>query len=93
MANELADDLAKLDPSNSETYHKNAQAYIDTLAPLQEKVQKLKQSSGVKIDVSEPIFDYMAKALNLTVNDVGFSLATMKGMTLLLLMSFGCIPI
>ncbi len=75
LANKLADDLAKLDPSNAKTYQKNAQAYIDTLAPLQEKVQKIKQSSGAKIDVSEPVFDYMASALNLTVNDERFSKA------------------
>jgi zinc/manganese transport system substrate-binding protein len=79
LANKLADDLAKLDPSQAETYHKNAQTFIASLAPLQEKVQKLKQTSGVKIDVSEPVFDYMANAINLSVNDAKFSKAIDEG--------------
>lgn len=79
LANKLADDLAKLDPSKGETYHKNAQTFIASLAPLQEKAQKLKQTSGVKIDVSEPVFDYMANALNLSVNDTKFSKAIDNG--------------
>jgi zinc/manganese transport system substrate-binding protein len=79
LAKKLADDLAKLDPSHAQTYQKNAQTYVDSLAPLQEKVQKLKQTSGAKIDVSEPVFDYMANALNLEVNDQKFSLAIDNG--------------
>jgi zinc/manganese transport system substrate-binding protein len=79
LANKLADDLAKLDPSKGETYHKNAQTFIASLAPFQEKAQKLKQTSGVKIDVSEPVFDYMANALNLSVNDTKFSKAIDNG--------------
>jgi zinc/manganese transport system substrate-binding protein len=79
LAKKLADDLAKLDPSQAQTYQKNAQTYIDSLAPLQEKVKKLKQTSGTKIDVSEPVFDYMANALNLEVNDQKFSFAIDNG--------------
>jgi zinc/manganese transport system substrate-binding protein len=79
LAKKLAADLAKLDPSHEQTYQKNAQTYIDSLAPLQGKVQKLKQTFGVKIDVSEPVFDYMASALNLEVNNQKFSLAIDNG--------------
>jgi zinc/manganese transport system substrate-binding protein len=79
LAKKLANDLAKVDPSHAQTYQKNAQKYIDSLAPLQEKVQKLKQTPGVKIAVSEPVFDYMANALNLEVNDEKFSLAIDNG--------------
>lgn len=79
LAKKIADDLAKLDPSHAQTYQKNAQTYITSLAPLQEKVQKLKQTAGAKIDVSEPIFDYMANALNLDINDQKFSQAIDNG--------------
>jgi zinc/manganese transport system substrate-binding protein len=79
LANKLANDLAKLDPSQAETYHRNAQTFIASLTPLQEKVQKLKQTTGVKIDVSEPVFDYMANAINLSVNDAKFSKAIDEG--------------
>jgi zinc/manganese transport system substrate-binding protein len=79
LAMKIADDLGKLDPSQAQTYQKNAQTFIDSLAPLQEKVQKLKQTSGTKIDVSEPVFDYMANALNLDINDQKFSKAIDNG--------------
>lgn len=79
LAKKLADDLEKIDPSQAQTYQKNAQTFIASLAPLREKVQKLKQASGAKIDVSEPVFDYMANALNLEVNDQKFSKAIDNG--------------
>jgi zinc/manganese transport system substrate-binding protein len=79
LATKLADDLAKIDPSESDAFHQRAQAYITSLDPLKEKVQQLKQTSATKIDVSEPIFDYMAEALNLTINDAKFSKAIDEG--------------
>jgi zinc/manganese transport system substrate-binding protein len=79
LAYKLADNLAKLDPSQAQTYHKNAQTFIASLVKFQKKVQKLKQISGVKIDVSEPVFDYMANALNMSVNDPKFSKAIDEG--------------
>jgi len=79
LANKLADDFAKADPKHAEEYQSNAQVFITSIAPLEEKVQKLKQASGEKIDVSEPVFDYMANALNLSVNDERFSLAIDEG--------------
>jgi zinc/manganese transport system substrate-binding protein len=79
LAKKLADDLSKVDPSQAKTFQKNAQTFIASLAPLQEKVQKLKQTNGAKIDVSEPVFDYMANALNLSVNDPKFSKAIDEG--------------
>jgi zinc/manganese transport system substrate-binding protein len=78
LANKLADDLAKLDPSHAGEFQKNAQTYIASLEPLKEKVQKLKQS-GTQIDVSERIFDYMAAALNLSIHDSRFSKAIDEG--------------
>jgi zinc/manganese transport system substrate-binding protein len=79
LAKKLANDLAKIDPSRAQTYQKNAQVFISSLAPLQEKVQKLKQTSKAKIDVSEPVFDYMANAINLEINDEKFSRAIDNG--------------
>lgn len=79
LATSLADKLAKIDPSHAKAYHQRAKAYIASLSPLTEKVQKLKQSSATPIDVSEPIFDYMAKSLNLKINDVKFAKAIDEG--------------
>jgi zinc/manganese transport system substrate-binding protein len=78
LANRLADELTKLDPSGDQIFHKNAQTYISSLDPIKAKVQKLQQS-GIKIAVSEPVFDYMAIALNLSINDTKFAKAINEG--------------
>ncbi|MDQ7093774.1 zinc ABC transporter substrate-binding protein [Desulfosporosinus sp. PR] len=79
LASKLADDLGKLDPANSEDYQKRAKDYIATMAPLTDKAAKIKQGSPVSIDVSEPVFDYMAESLNLQVNNPKFALAVEEG--------------
>ncbi|MDB5083447.1 MAG: Periplasmic solute binding protein [Bacilli bacterium] len=75
LANKIADDLAKIDPGSDQMYHQNAQAFAASLDPLTQQVQKLKQASPTLIDVSEPVFDYMAAALNLTIGDPKFEKA------------------
>ncbi len=79
LAIKLADDLSKLDPTQKEAFNKRAQTFIKSLDPLKEKVQKLKQESATNISVSEPIFDYMAQALNLKINDSKFARAIDEG--------------
>ncbi|SEB61607.1 zinc ABC transporter substrate-binding protein [Paenibacillus sp. GP183] len=78
LANKIADELTKLDPSGDQNFHKNAQAYITSLDSIKAKIQKLKQS-GAKIAVSETIFDYMAAAMNLTINNTKFGKAINDG--------------
>ncbi|MBV7508861.1 zinc ABC transporter substrate-binding protein [Bacillus sp. sid0103] len=79
LATKMADNLSKLDPTQKEAFNKRAQTYIKSLDPLKEKVQKLKQESATNISVSEPIFDYMAQALNLKINDSKFARAIDEG--------------
>jgi zinc/manganese transport system substrate-binding protein len=79
LANSLADQLAKLDPSQSDGYQQRAKDYIASLSPLTDKVNNLKQSSPILIDVSEPIFDYMAESLNLKINSTEFAKAIDEG--------------
>ncbi|MDR6997743.1 metal ABC transporter solute-binding protein, Zn/Mn family [Neobacillus niacini] len=79
LAIKIADDLSKLDPTHKEDFNQRAQSYIKSLEPLKEKVQELKQQSATNIDVSEPVFDYMAKALNLKVNNSKFARAIDEG--------------
>lgn len=78
-AKDLAEKLGKLDPVNAATYIKQADAYILTLAPVTDLAKELKQAVAVPIAVSEPVFDYMAEALNLTVTDKKFELAAEEG--------------
>jgi zinc/manganese transport system substrate-binding protein len=79
LATKIADELAKLDPNQADAYHKRAQDYISTLSPISELIQKIKQSSATPIDVSEPVFDYMATALNLKPGDLKFAKAIEDG--------------
>jgi zinc/manganese transport system substrate-binding protein len=78
LANKIADELTKLDPSGDQIFHKNAQTYISSLNPIKAKIEKIKQTGG-KIDVSESIFDYMADALNLSINNKKFGKAINDG--------------
>jgi zinc/manganese transport system substrate-binding protein len=75
LADALADKLTQIDPSGADAYKKGAQDYKASLAPLNDLVQKLKQSSQAPIAVSEPVFDYMAEALNFKIENSKFSKA------------------
>jgi zinc/manganese transport system substrate-binding protein len=79
LAEKLASDLAKLDPGHASDYTQRAQAYISSLAPLNDKIARLKQSTPMLIDVSEPVFGYMADALNFKTNDPKFAKAIEEG--------------
>lgn len=74
----LADQLSKLDPTHKDIYRKQADAYKASLAPFAGLVKELKQTSPVPVAVSEPVFDYMTEALNLTVTDKKFSMAAQE---------------
>jgi zinc/manganese transport system substrate-binding protein len=79
FAKDLADKLGKLDSAHADTYTKQAEAYIATLAPFTDLAKELKQASPVPIAVSEPVFDYTAQALNLTITDEKFKKAAEEG--------------
>jgi zinc/manganese transport system substrate-binding protein len=74
-ADYLAEQLGKLDPEHKDDFAKQAEAYKATLAPFTDEVASLQQTSPLPIAVSEPVFDYMAEALNLQVTDEKFELA------------------
>lgn len=71
----LADKLGKLDPAHSDQYKKQADTYIASLTGFTNLVKELNQASPLPIAVSEPVFDYMANALNLNVTDKKFEMA------------------
>jgi zinc/manganese transport system substrate-binding protein len=75
LADALADQLGQIDASQADAFKKRAQDYKAGLAPLTDLVNKLKQPSPVDIAVSEPVFDYMAAALNLRVINPKFAKA------------------
>jgi zinc/manganese transport system substrate-binding protein len=78
-ARDLAEKLGKLDSEHAAIYKKQAEEYIVSIAPLTALAQELKQTTPIPIAVSEPIFDYMAEALNLSIIDKKFKMAAEEG--------------
>lgn len=80
LATKLAATYSELDPKHRTLYHANAKKYHQKLAKLNKLIARVKtQVSGKKADVSEPIFDYGLRALNVTINDQHFENAIDKG--------------
>lgn len=74
-ADYLADQLGKIDPEHKDDFKHQAEDYKQSLNPLTEAVASLKQASSIPAAVSEPVFDYMAQALNLQITDEKFEMA------------------
>ncbi len=79
LAGVLAEKLGKLDPAHAETFKSNAEAYMASLAPLTQQIGNLRQDPPISAEVSEPVFDYMLKALNIHNNSTLFSKAVEEG--------------
>lgn len=79
LADKLAEVLGQLDPGHAQDYQQRAQNYIRALTPLTAEIARLKQPVPVTIDVSEPVFGYMADALDLKTNDPKFAKAIEDG--------------
>lgn len=75
----LADQLAKIDPKHAEDYRHQASNYQDSLQPFLDLVNKLQQPKLKRIEVTEPVFDYMLNALNYQSNNRNFPLAIEEG--------------
>ena len=75
LADAAAEKLSRIDPSDAEAYKKRADAYKASLVPLTDLMTQLKQPTPTDIAVSEPVFDYMADALNLHIINPKFAKA------------------
>ncbi|AFR99346.1 metal ABC transporter solute-binding protein [Lentilactobacillus buchneri] len=83
LANTIATKLGKLQPKNKAYFKKNAQKYIASLKPVNDKIAQLKQLAATKknkeVYVSEPVFDYALEATGFKVGDTQFENDTEKG--------------
>ncbi|MFC6261514.1 metal ABC transporter solute-binding protein [Levilactobacillus fujinensis] len=80
VATTLAQKFSQQAPKYKQTYHRNAAAYIKSLAPLQNQLKELKQNSNQRaVDVSEPVFDYALTALGYRRNNTSFEMAIENG--------------
>ncbi|RYL93118.1 metal ABC transporter substrate-binding protein [Sporolactobacillus sp. THM7-4] len=80
LATTIAGALAKTDPAHARDYHRNAKDYQASIKPVGDWVEKLsRKSDNGKVDVSEPIFDNMLKALGYRTGNNHFKMAVEEG--------------
>lgn len=80
LADEVADQLAKIDPDHEKDFKQNAEDYKASIAPVKDLVDELSQSSDhQRVDVSEPVFDYMIEALGYETGNDHFKQAVEEG--------------
>jgi len=79
----LANKLAQEQPQNKAYFEQNAQAYIDSLKPVQKELNQLKIVSkklpNKNVYVSEPVFDYSIEATGFKVTNKSFEKAVENG--------------
>nr|WP_081754375.1 metal ABC transporter solute-binding protein [Lactiplantibacillus fabifermentans] len=83
LAKYVAKQLSKQDPTHRKAYEANAQKYIASLKPVQQKLTALqelaKKTSNKTVFVSEPVFDYALSAMGFKVGNRAFELAVENG--------------
>jgi zinc/manganese transport system substrate-binding protein len=79
VAGALAAALAAADPAHTDEYAARLKTFLASLAPLNEKIAAIRgKYAGVPVTASEPVFGYMAAALNLKMHNERFQLAVMN---------------
>jgi len=79
VASALAAALTAADPAHKDDYAARLKSFIASLAPLNEKIAAIRSKyAGVAVTASEPVFGYMAAALNLKMRNERFQLAIMN---------------
>ncbi|QSB51919.1 metal ABC transporter solute-binding protein [Leuconostoc falkenbergense] len=79
-AHYLAKQLGQQDPTHKADFQKNANKYIASLKPIQSLITQIsKKSNGNAVAQTEPVFEYMLKAMGYHVMDSDFSEAIEAG--------------
>jgi zinc/manganese transport system substrate-binding protein len=79
VAKELAAALSTADPADADHYMAGLRAFLASLQPLNDKITQLRdQYGGTTVAATEPVFGYMAAALNLTMLERRFQLSIMN---------------
>ncbi len=79
-AEAIAARLEALDPADKGDYEKGAEAFTNSLLPLEAKIAAMRAKyAGWPITASEPVFGYQAEAIGLDVRNAKFALAVMNG--------------
>lgn len=79
VAKALAAALAQIDPEHKPEYETRLQAFLTSLHPLKQKIIEMRAKyAGIPITATEPVFDYMANAIGLTIRNERFQTAVMN---------------
>jgi zinc/manganese transport system substrate-binding protein len=80
LAAALAAELTRLDPEHAGGYARRHAAFETSMAQLRDRIATLRRKyAGTPVTATEPLFDYMAAALGLTMRNGRFQLAVMNG--------------
>jgi zinc/manganese transport system substrate-binding protein len=80
VAGALAAALAAADPAHKDEYAARLKTFLASLSPLDEKIAAIRSKyAGTPVTATEPVFGYMAAALNLKMHSERFQLAVMNG--------------
>jgi zinc/manganese transport system substrate-binding protein len=79
LAKAIAGDLSARDPGNAQTYAGRLGDFDRSMIALADKVAVLKgKYAGMPVTATDPVFDYMARAIGLEVRNPAFQLAVMN---------------
>ncbi len=80
LASALAAKLTQLDPGHGSDYAERLAAFEASMGSLRAKIAALRgKYAGTPVTATEPLFDYMAASLGLTMRNERFQLAVMNG--------------
>jgi zinc/manganese transport system substrate-binding protein len=76
----IADALTRIDPVHRADYAARRAAFETSMQQLRDRIAQLrKRHAGAMVTATEPVFEYMADALGLTMRNRRFQLAVMNG--------------
>jgi zinc/manganese transport system substrate-binding protein len=79
VATAIADALSAVDPTHKDEYAARLKTFLASLAPVNEKIAAVRAKyTGAPVAASEPVFGYMAAALELKMKDGPFQAAIMN---------------
>jgi zinc/manganese transport system substrate-binding protein len=79
VATAISDALSAADPTHKDEYDARLNTFLASLAPLNKKIAAIRNRySGAPVAASEPVFGYMAAALNLKMENGLFQAAVMN---------------
>ncbi len=79
VAKAVAAALSTADPADANRYMTGLQAFLASLKPLSDKIAEIRgKYAGIPVAATEPVFGYMAAALNLTMLERRFQLSIMN---------------